>query len=113
MSNGVKIMFIGRLISSDRKHEKFAIGAHVLINAHNVVVISRCCFAAGTAKKCTKFYYARAEPVTTLRRPVSGEQQNFSGNMEILPGIGRLEKISGKHEIISGHCMKKAGQDTT
>ena len=51
--------------------------------------------------------------MTTLTRPVSGEQQNFSGNMEILPGIGRLEKSSGKYEIISGHCMKKAGQDTT
>ena len=51
--------------------------------------------------------------VTTLTRPVSGEQQHFSGNMEILPGIGRVEKISGKHEIFSGHCMKKAGQDTT
>ena len=33
--------------------------------------------------------------------------------MEILPGIGRVEKISGKHEIFSGHCTKKAGQDTT
>ena len=51
--------------------------------------------------------------VTTLTRPVSGEQQNFSGNMEILPGIGRLEKNSAKHEIISGHCMKKSGQVTT
>ena len=51
--------------------------------------------------------------MTTLTRPVSGEQQNFFGNMEILPGIGRLEKNSGKHEIISGHCMKKAGQVTT
>ena len=45
--------------------------------------------------------------MTTLTRSVSGEQQNFSGNMENLPGIGRLEKLSGKHEIISGHCMKK------
>ena len=51
--------------------------------------------------------------MTTLTRPVLGEQQNFSGNMEILPGIGRLEKFSGKHEIISGHCMEKAAQDTT
>ena len=47
--------------------------------------------------------------MTTLTRSVSGEQQNFSGNMEILPGIGRVEKISGKHEIFSGHCMKKSG----
>ena len=51
--------------------------------------------------------------VRTLTRPLSGEQQNFSGNMEILPGIGRLKITSGKHEIISGHCRKKAGQDTT
>ena len=43
--------------------------------------------------------------MTTLTRPVSGEQQNFSGNMEILPGIGRVEKISGKHEIFSGHYL--------
>ena len=57
--------------------------------------------------------YELTRGVTTPTRPVSGEQQNFSGNMEIFPGIGRLEKISGKHEIISGHCMKKAGQDTT
>ena len=51
--------------------------------------------------------------MTTLTMPVSGEQQNFSGNMKILPGNGSLEKISGKHEITSGHCRKKAGQDTT
>ena len=30
--------------SSDRKYERFAVGAHVLINTQNVV-ISRCCFA--------------------------------------------------------------------
>ena len=30
--------------SSDKKHEKFAVGAHVLANTQNVV-ISRCCFA--------------------------------------------------------------------
>ena len=30
--------------SSDRKHEKFAVGARVLVNTQNVV-ISRCCFA--------------------------------------------------------------------
>ena len=30
--------------SSDRKHEKLAVGAHVLVNTQNVV-ISRCCFA--------------------------------------------------------------------
>ena len=48
--------------SSDRKHEKFAVGAHVLVNTKNVV-ISRCRFAVRTATKCTKFYYARAEPL--------------------------------------------------
>ena len=62
---------------------------------------------------------AKLRGVTTLTRPVSGEQQNFSGNTEMLPGIGRLQKISGKHEIIPGHeagkkkRKKKAGQDTT
>ena len=30
-------------VSSDGKHEKFAVGAHVLVNTQNVV-ISRCCF---------------------------------------------------------------------
>ena len=30
--------------SSDRKHEKFAVGAHVLVNTQNET-ISRCCFA--------------------------------------------------------------------
>ena len=58
-------------------------------------------------------FYQELRGMTTQTSPVSGEQQNFSGNMEILPGIGRLEKISGKREIISGHCMKKGGQDTT
>ena len=43
--------------SSDWKHEKLAVGAHVLVNTQNVV-ISRCCFQR-TAKKCTKFYYAK------------------------------------------------------
>ena len=47
MSDGVKIIFIG--ICGGRllflwKHEKFAVGAHVLVNTQNVV-ISRCCFA--------------------------------------------------------------------
>ena len=43
--------------SSGRKHEKFAVGAHVLVNTQ-IVVISRCCFAEDA--KC---YYARAEPL--------------------------------------------------
>ena len=30
--------------SSDRKHEKFSVGAHILVNTQNVV-ISCCCFA--------------------------------------------------------------------
>ena len=47
MSDGVKIIFIG--ICRGRllflwKHEKFAVGAHVLVNTQNVV-IPRCCFA--------------------------------------------------------------------
>ena len=38
--------------SSDRKHEKFAVGAPVLVNTQNVV-ISRCCFSLQRmAKKC-------------------------------------------------------------
>ena len=40
--------------SSDRKREKFAVGAHVPVNTQNGV-ISRCCFA--------EFCYARAEPM--------------------------------------------------
>ena len=31
--------------------------------------------------------------VSTLRRAVSGEEQNFSGNLNILPRMGRLEKF--------------------
>ena len=38
-----------------------------------------------------------------LRRAVSGQKQNPSGNLEILPGIGRLEKFSGREENIPGH----------
>ena len=37
--------------------------------------------------------------VSTLRRAVSGEKQNSSGNLKILPGIGRLGKFSGRHEL--------------
>ena len=43
--------------SSDRKHEKFAVGAHVLVNTQNVAN-SRFVLQS-TAKRCTKFYYAR------------------------------------------------------
>ena len=38
--------------------------------------------------------------VTALTRAVSGEKQIYSGNLEILPGIG---KLFGKYEIFSGH----------
>ena len=38
----------------------------------------------------------------TLTRPVSGEKQNSSGNLEILLGIGRLEKSSRTLELKIG-----------
>ena len=41
--------------------------------------------------------------VTALTRAVSGEKQIFSGNLEILPGIGKPGKFFGKCEIFSGH----------
>ena len=41
--------------------------------------------------------------VTTLTRAVSGDEQIYSGNLEILPGIGKPEKFFGKFEIFSGH----------
>ena len=41
--------------------------------------------------------------VTTQRRPVSGEKQNSFGNLEILPGIGRLGNFSGKYDIVQGY----------
>ena len=47
MSDGVKIILseYGEAgFSSDRKHEKFAVGARVLVNTQNVVIL-RCCFA--------------------------------------------------------------------
>ena len=35
---------------------------------------------------------------------VSGEKQIYSGNLEILPGIGgKPGKFFGKNEIFSGH----------
>ena len=36
--------------------------------------------------------------VSTLRSSVSGEKQNSSGNLKILPGIGGLEKFSRRHK---------------
>ena len=41
--------------------------------------------------------------VTALTRAVSGEKQIYSGNLEILPGIGKHWKFFGKYEIFSGH----------
>ena len=44
--------------------------------------------------------------VTALTRAVSGEKQIYSGNLEILPGIGKPGKFFGKYEIFSGHWTK-------
>ena len=41
--------------------------------------------------------------VTGLTRAVSGEKQIYSGNLEILPGIGKTGTFFGKYEIFSGH----------
>ena len=41
--------------------------------------------------------------VTALTRAVSGEKQIYSGNLEILPGIGKPGKFFRKYEIFSGH----------
>ena len=41
--------------------------------------------------------------VTALTRAVSGEKQIYSGNLEILPGIGKPGKFFGKYGIFSGH----------
>ena len=41
--------------------------------------------------------------VTALIRAVSGEKQIYSGNLEILPGIGKPGKFFGKYKIFSGH----------
>ena len=41
---------------------------------------------------------------STLTRPVSGEQQNFSQNLKILPGI---ETFSGKNKIIKAGKMQE------
>ena len=38
--------------------------------------------------------------VTALTKAVSGEKRIYSGNLEILPGIG---KFFAKYEIFSGH----------
>ena len=49
--------------------------------------------------------------MTTLPRPVSGEKQPYSGNLEILEGIGRLGMFSGEYNIALGQCMKKRGTE--
>ena len=41
--------------------------------------------------------------LTTLTRAVLGEKQIYSGNLEILPGIGKPGKFFGKYEIFSGN----------
>ena len=41
--------------------------------------------------------------VTAITSAVSGEKQIYSGNLEILPGIGKPGKFCGKYEIFSGH----------
>ena len=41
--------------------------------------------------------------VTALTRAVSGEKQIYSGNLEILPGIGKPGKFFGKYEIFLEH----------
>ena len=41
--------------------------------------------------------------VTALTGAVSGEKQIYSGNLEILPGIGKPGKFFGKNEIFSGY----------
>ena len=44
--------------------------------------------------------------VTALTRAVSGEKQIYSGNLEILPGVGKPGKFFEKYEIFSGHGAK-------
>ena len=66
----VSILFLSEYVdaafSSDRKHEKFAVGAHILVNTQNAV-ISRCCFCRERLRNVAKFYYARAEPSVILQ----------------------------------------------
>ena len=48
-------------------------------------------------------YLALLRGVTALTRAVSGEKQIYSGNLEILRGIGKPGNFFGKFEIFSGH----------
>ena len=54
-------------------------------------------------KKCTAAHYKNLVfeqwGVSTPRRAIS-EKKNSSGNLKILPGIGWIEKFSGKHEVM-------------
>ena len=43
-----------------------------------------------------------ARGVTALTRAVSGEKQIYSGNLEILPGIGKPGKFSGNMRYFRG-----------
>ena len=45
----------------------------------------------------------RGGGVIALTRTVSGEKQIYSGNLEILLGIGKPGKRFRKYEIFSGH----------
>ena len=57
----------------------------------------------------------------TLRRTVSGETQNSSGNLKFLPGIWEFGNFSGRHEVIKlnfseslkflGECLPKFKND--
>ena len=50
-----------------------------------------------------KLNFIRGRGVTALTRAVSGEKQIYSGNLEILRGIGKPGNFFGKFEIFSGH----------
>lgn len=49
--------------------------------------------------------------VITLTRPLS-RAKNYSGNLAILSGIGRLGTLSGKCDVVQGHPRKKWGHWT-
>ena len=49
------------------------------------------------------YMHSVEQGVTALTGAVSGEKQIYSGNLEILPGIGKPGKFFGKYEIFSGN----------
>ena len=53
--------------------------------------------------KFSRVHFTETRGVTALTKAVSGEKQIYSGNLEILPGIGKPGKFFGKYEIFSGH----------